>query len=152
MQKTASMGSCKAAWCAAALAAAVAAAALTGAAAAQRDVPAEGTKKETKQPDPGKGKRATLTIEVFVVDPEKKNERQPAEDATVSIVGIEDRYRTNDKGRTMRFEIATGKVALNIKVIGADLCKLQDVSVVGGDQVVKVLVEKSAAGKCALQK
>jgi len=92
MKKTAFMGSCKAGWCAAALAAAVAAALLaSGAAAAQRDVPAEGTKKETKQPDPGKGKRATLTIEVFVVDPEKKNGRQPVEDATVSIVGIEDR-------------------------------------------------------------
>jgi hypothetical protein len=143
------MGSCKAAWCAAALVAAFAAAALAGgAAAAQRDVPAEGTQKETKQPDPGKGKPATLTIEVLVVDPETKKERRPAEDATVSIVGIEDRYRTNDKGRTMRLEIATGKIALNIKVIGADLCKLQDVSVVGGDQVVRVLVEKTEKGKC----
>lgn len=149
MQKPAFMRSCKSGWRTAALAAAFAAAALTGgAAAAQRDVPAEETKKETKQPDSEKERRATLTIEVLVVDPETKKERQPAEDATVSIVGIEDRYRTNDKGRTMRLEIATGKIALNIKVIGADLCKLQDVSVAGGDQVVRVLVEKSEKGKC----
>jgi hypothetical protein len=41
-----------------------------------------------------------------------------------------------------------GKVTLQIKVIGADLCRLRDVSVVSGDQVVSVLVEKSQHGKC----
>ena len=130
------MGSCKSGWRAAALTAAVAVATLAvAAAAAQRDVPA-------------KERSGTLTIEVWVVDPETKNERQPVEGATVSIVGIEDRRRTNDQGRTTPWEIATGKIALNVKMIGADLCKLQEVSVVGGDQVVRVLVEKSPEGKC----
>jgi hypothetical protein len=149
MKNPAFMSFCKRGWRTAALAAALATAALAGiAAAAERDVAAEATKKETKQPDSGKGKQATLTIEVFVVDPQKKIERQPAEDATVSIVGVEVRQKTNEKGRTVFVEIEPGKLELNIKVIGADLCKLQGISVAGGDQVVRVLVEKSDKGKC----
>lgn len=149
MKNPAFMSFCMREWRTAALAAALATAALAGvAAAAERDVGAEPTTKAAKQPDSGKGKQATLTIEVFVVDPPKKLERRPAEDATVSIVGVEERQKTNEKGRTVFVEIAPGRLELNIKVIGADLCKLQNISVPGGDQVVKVLVEKSEKGKC----
>jgi len=115
---------------------------------ASHTVPANSVRTMADQPGAEKAGRGTVTVEVWLVDPEKGNERHPAANATVSIDGIEDRHRTNEKGRTTRFECAPGRVSLQIKVIGADLCKLRDVSVASGDQVVSVLVEKSPNGKC----
>jgi hypothetical protein len=115
---------------------------------AEPTVPANSVRTMADEPGAEKAGRGTVTVEVWLVDPEKGNERHPAANATVSIEGTEDRYRTNEKGQTTRVECAVGKVTLHIKVIGADLCKLRDVSVVSGDQVVSVLVEKSQNGKC----
>lgn len=55
------------------------------------------TARAADQPDPEKVERGTLTIEALLVDPDRRNERQPAAAATVSIEGREDR-----PGRTTR--------------------------------------------------
>lgn len=39
-------------------------------------------------------------------------------------------------------------MTLQIKVIGVDLCRLRDVPVISGDQVVSVLVDKAQNGNC----
>jgi len=114
-------------------------------AAAQTDIPTEGAEKETKQPDPAKEKRRTLTIDVILGE---KNGRQPAADALVRIEGTDDWFTTNEQGRTKIPEISTGKVTLQIKVIGVDMCRLPGIAFTEGDQLVSVLVDKSQKGKC----
>jgi hypothetical protein len=99
-------------------------------------------------PNSEKPKLGTLTVEVSLVDSDKSNKSEFAAGATVSIVGRDDRHTTNDKGRTIRFESPIGAVTLQIKVIGVDLCRLQDVSLTSGDQVLSVLVDKAKNGKC----
>ena len=147
--RIAAAGARRRALCAAGAMAAMVTAALAGAVgAASRDEITDWTARVADQPDPEKAKRGTLTIEVLLVDPDRGNERQPAANATVSIEGSEDRHKTNDKGRTPRLDSSAGTVTLQIKVIGVDLCRLRDVPVIAGDQVVSVLVDKAANGKC----
>lgn len=94
------------------------------------------------------GKPGTLTIELLLGDPDKRNEHHPLAKAIVRIEGAEDPQDTNEKGRAKFFGIPTGKVALLILPIGLDRCRIADVPVTGGDQVVRVLVAKSQKGTC----
>jgi hypothetical protein len=135
-------------FCAAVLIAAGGSMAVSGVAAAQRDASVEEIPKPAKPADAGKGKHGTLTVGVLVIDPDKKSERLPAADAVVRIEGSEEWYRTDDKGRAKLSEIPAGKVTLQIKVIGAAICRLRDVPVAAGDQLLSVLIEKAQEGNC----
>ena len=121
---------------------------VSGVAASKRDAATEESPKAAKSPDAEKEKRGALTVNVLLIDPDKKNKRLPAADALVRIEGSDDGYTTDDKGRAELSEIPTGKVTLHIKVIGAALCRLRDIPVTEGDQRVSVLIEKAPEGKC----
>jgi len=123
-----------------------------GLTAAQREAQQEAAPKADVQVDTGQGKRLTLTVQVLLSDPAKKNDHEPAEDALVHIEGTqEEPYKTDEKGLVKLSGISTDKVTLRIKVRGADICRLQDIPVIGDDQVVTVLVEKTQEGKCGFQ-
>ena len=140
---------CRAVFRAAVLLAAVVGALLvSGVTAAEREASPPGPTKAANQPESGKGKRGDLTVGIVLIDPNKTNDRRPAADALVHIEGSDDWYTTDDKGRAKLSEISTGKVTLQIKVIGAAICRLRDISVTGGDQLVNVLIEKAQDGKC----
>ena len=135
--------------CAVTCVATLATAAVTGVvSAAKGNVSIQVPAKVAEQAQPEKAKSGSVTIEVLLVDPERTSDRQPAVDAMVSVEGNEDLHRTNDKGRTTRFESSAGKITLQIKVIGLDLCKVRDVLITSGDQVVSVLVDRAHKGKC----
>jgi hypothetical protein len=101
------------------------------------------------QPDAEKTTRGTLTIDVLTVDPENKNERQPVANAIVRIEGSEDSRETNERGRARFSAIPTGKVTVQIMVIGADICRLRDIGVTAGEQVVSVVFDKSQKATCS---
>ena len=121
---------------------------LGGAAVAQRDVSPEGARKEPTQPDPAAGQRKTLLINVLLVDPGKPLSRQPAARALVHVQGDDDSYETNESGQVKVSGISTDKVTLQIKAIGANVCRLQDIPVPGPDRAVNVLIDKSPKGAC----
>ena len=127
----------------------VLAAVMGGVASAQLPAPADKASRAGDHVDPGKGKRGTLTVEVLLVDPDSK--QRHAAKALVRIEGAEDSQETNEKGRVKLSGISTGTVTLQIMPAGLNLCRLLDVPVAGPDQVVSVLVEKSAKGKCTRQ-
>jgi len=135
-------------WSAACLSVAVTAALMGGIAAAQQKAPTEMAPKAANPQPLGKGKHGTLTIELLLGEPDKKNEHHPIAKAIVRIEGAEDPQDTNEKGRVKFSGIPTGKVALLIMPIGLERCRIPDVPVTGGDQVVRVLVEKSQKGTC----
>ena len=130
------------------LAAVVVVAPVSGVPASERNAATEESPKAVKSPDAEKEKRGALTVNVLLIDPDKKNKRLPAADALVRIEGSDDWYTTDDKGRAELSEIPTGKLTLQIKVIGAAICRLRDIPVTGGDQRVSVLIEKAQEGKC----
>lgn len=135
-------------WSAACVSVGVTAALMGGIAGAQPKAPTEMAPKAANLPDVGKGKHGTLTIEVLLGDPDKKNEHHPITRAIVHIQGTEEPQETNEKGRAKFPGIPTGKVTLQIMPINLDMCRLADVLVTGSDQVVRVLVEKSRKGTC----
>ncbi len=115
---------------------------LAGAIAAGQEVTPKGeTQKGTPQPDAGK---RTLTIEVRVGGPGKQAETQPVANAIVRIEGADDSRDTNVQGRARFTGIASNKVSVQIMAVGADLCRLPDITVTAGDQIVKVLVDTSS--------
>ena len=124
----------------------VLAAVMGGVASAQSPVPAGKTSPAVDHVDLGTGKRGTLTVEVLLVDPDSK--QQHAAKALVRIEGAEDSQETNEKGRVKLSGISTGTVTLQIMPAGLNICRVLDVPVIGPDQVVSVLVEKSPKGKC----
>lgn len=135
-------------WSGACMSVAVTAALMGGIAAAQPLAPTEVAPKAANPQPLGKGKHGTLTIELLLGDPDMKTERHPIAKAIVRIEGAEDPQDTNEKGRVKFFGIPTGKVALLIMPIGLERCRVPDIPVTGGDQVVRVLVAKSQKGMC----
>lgn len=130
------------------MAAVVSGALLGGAALAQRDVSPEGARTEPTQPDPAAGPRKTLLINVLLVDPDRPTSHQPAAGALVHVHGDDDSYKTNASGQVKVSVIPTDQVALQIKVIGANVCRLQGIPVPRGDQSVNVVIDKSPQGVC----
>ena len=94
-------------------------------------------------------KKASLRIEVLVVDPEKKSSPQDVENATVKIQGEEESYATGKDGKTQSFTVLPGAKTVVIHVSSVT-CNV-DVPVKEGHQDVKVLVEKLPQVKCTLQ-
>jgi hypothetical protein len=133
--------------CAAALAALVMVAPLTATAtAAQRKDSSKEPQDETEKTEP---KKASLRIEVLVVDPEKKELPQRVENATVKIQGEEESYTTGKDGRTQSFTVLPGTKTAVIHASSAT-CSVE-IPVKEGRQDVKVLVEKLPEVKCTLQ-
>lgn len=120
------------------------------AAAAQREDSRKEAPENIKNSELKKPMSTTLTIEVLLVDPEKKQLRHPAQAATVKIQGDEESYPTDEDGKTRRLSISTGAKAIIIQPTGAKPCSV-DVSVKEGNHTVTVLVENLTSVKCSLQ-
>ena len=96
----------------------------------------------------GESKKAgTVTIEVWMLE-SKSNELRPATGAKVHIEGTEDPQDTNDKGRAVFSEVPIGKGAVKVKIINENLCTIGGVAIAGGDQLIKVRVEKAQKIDC----
>ncbi|CAG9209319.1 hypothetical protein BCAR13_1840008 [Paraburkholderia caribensis] len=96
-------------------------------------------------------KHGTLMIEVRLLDPTKPETFQLAAGAIVRIEGEEDHYETDVNGHAKLLGISSKKVALQIKVVGVNICRVSDVPVTFSDRPLILLVEKSQNGKCSLQ-
>ena len=96
---------------------------------------------------PAPGALRTLIIEVMQTD-RVRNETRPVAGALVRVQGGEDDQPTDAKGRARLANLAAEKVMLQIMMVGAEICRLADVPVVGGDLVVRVLMDKDASGPC----
>jgi len=119
-----------------------------GMAAAKGDAPKEETTKALPQGDAGQEKRVTLTVEVLLVNKDPTSKPQPAAGTIVRIQGSDDDgSSTNDRGRAKLAAMSKQKVHLQIMVLGADTCTLPEIAVGGGDQTIRVLVDKSETGK-----
>ena len=123
-------------------AALVAVVVLAGAIAAGQEIPPQGPPSTwTAQADVG---RRTLTVEVLVSAPDKEAKTQPVANAIVRLEGADDSRDTNPQGRARFTGISSDKVSVQIMAVGADLCRLPDIPVAVGDQIVKVLVDPSS--------
>jgi hypothetical protein len=112
-------------------------------------------KKEDKQThkkeDAQKAKAGNLVIEVLVFD--RSNKEQPpvaAERAMVRIQGGKDAQETDAQGHAVITGIGAGKAVLQVFVIGVQKCPLP-ITITGGDQTIRVLVDKSQS-KCEIAK
>jgi hypothetical protein len=114
--------------------------------AAQQNNSSKETQDKTEKTEP---KKATLRIEVLVMDPESKQSPQHVEDATVKIAGEEESYATGQDGKTQSFTVLPGVKTAVIHASGAT-CSV-DITVKEGRQDMKVLVEKLPQAKCTLQ-
>jgi len=114
--------------------------------AAQQKNSSKETEDKTEKTEP---KKATLRIQVLVVDPEKK--QSPVENATVKIQGEDPFYVTDNDGKTETITVLPGAKTVIIQVSSVS-CSV-DVPVKGGNQDVKVLVEKlpEVTKPCRLQ-
>jgi len=144
--------------CAAAVMALVAMAshATAGAATAQRGSPIAAEDKarkddKAKKTEGEKGSRATLTVRVLLVDSERKQAPQNAENATVKIKGEEEPLKTAKDGATRAMPIAPGMKTLIVRVSGANTCDDLTLSVKEGVNRVTVLVQQAPELKCVLQ-
>ncbi len=113
---------------------------------AQRKDSSKETQENTQETEP---KKASLRIEVLVVDPEKKSS-QRVEDATVKIQGEEESYATGKDGKTRSFTVLPGARTVVIHVSSVKPCSV-DLLVKEGHQDVTVLVEMLPKVKCTLQ-
>ena len=120
---------------------------ITGAMAAQ----GEKSNRESKvKSDSGKSKKASLQIEVRAADSGSKQPPQPSKEAMVKIIGEEDSYTTDEKGKTQRFATMAGAKKLIVQPFGAKPCTL-DVLINEGRQDLTVLVETSPKVTCTLE-
>jgi len=139
-------------WCAATLMALVSMASLAElAAAAQPEDARKEAQGKTKNTEPKKETYATVTIHVRLVDPETRQLREGAQNATVKIQGEEDSYPTDKDGKTSRLVVLPGAKVIVIQLSGgAKPCSV-NVPVKEGNAIVTVLVEKLPSVKCSLQ-
>ena len=99
------------------------------------------------QGEPESKKVGTVTIEVWILDP-KSSELRPAARAKVHIEGTEDPQDTNDNGRAVFSEVPIGKGKVQVKLINENLCTIGGVAIAGGDQLIKVKMEKAQKIDC----
>lgn len=96
----------------------------------------------------GESKKAgTVTIEVWMLDSNSSEPRR-AVGAKVHIEGTEDPQDTNDNGRAIFSEVPIGKGKVQVKLINENLCTIGGVAIAGGDQLIKVRVEKAQKIDC----
>jgi hypothetical protein len=137
--------------CVAAVMALVAMASHAVAGATAQQGPPSAAEDKKKKSEEEKGSRATLKVRVVLVDSERKQAPQNAENATVKIKGEDEVYKTAKDGTTRSVAIAPGVKTLIVRVSGANPCNDVTVSVKEGAQLVTVLVQQVPEVKCILQ-
>jgi hypothetical protein len=113
--------------------------------AAQREDQTEETKKN-KQESKGLEQLGTLTINVSILEPDKEP-RAAARVMVHVIKGGGDPQQTDENGRATLLGIRTGKATLQVSVLGLPACNMA-INVAGGNQVIRVLVEKGRQISC----